>query len=205
MNHKILEVKNISKRYKKRMAVNGVSFDGYAGEVLGFLGPNGAGKTTTIRMITSLIKSDSGSVEICGHDTKTQYEQAMKQVGAIVETPYLYEYMSGYDNLELFAQLKQVDKERVNEIIQLIGLTNRLSEKVKGYSLGMKQRLGIGVALLAHPKLLILDEPTNGLDPAGIKTMREFLQRIAHEEQVCVLVSSHMLLEMQKMCDRFVI
>lgn len=201
----VLDIQNLQKSYKKRTVVKDVSIKGYEGEVLGFLGPNGAGKTTTIKIITGLVKKDSGSVYIQGHNIDNELELAIKNVGAIVETPHLYENMTGLENLKLFSMLKCLPDNSVNEMIDLIGIAEQIKDKVKNYSLGMKQRLAIGVAMLGNPKLLILDEPTNGLDPVGIKALRDFLKHLAHEKNVCVLVSSHMLFEMQQTCDRVVI
>lgn len=205
MNIEVLKVNNLTKKYKNREVVSKVSFSARAGEVLGFLGPNGAGKTTTIRMMTGLIKSDTGTVEICGHSIKEDFEKAIKNVGAIVETPHLYEYMTGFENLNLFKRLKKATAKDMEEAIELCGLGDSLKEKVGGYSLGMKQRLAIAIALLGSPRLLILDEPTNGLDPAGIRNLRLFLQRLAHEKGVCVFISSHLLQEMELTCDRVII
>lgn len=205
MKTEVLKVNNLTKKYKNREAVSNVSFSAYSGEVLGFLGPNGAGKTTTIRMMTGLIKADGGNVHICGHSITEDFEGAIKNVGAIVETPHLYEYMTGIDNLKLFTRMKKATEKQMEEAATLSGLGDRLKEKVKGYSLGMKQRLAIAVALLAQPKLLILDEPTNGLDPAGIKSLRTFVQKLAHEKDVCVFISSHLLQEMELTCDRVII
>lgn len=203
--HTIFEVKNLSKKYKDKFAVKQISFSGKVGEIVGFLGPNGAGKTTTIKMMTGLSSKTSGSVFICGYDIDNEFEKAISCVGSIVETPSLYEYMSGEDNLEVFAKAKMVSYEQTLKIIELTGLRERLKDKVKTYSLGMKQRLAIGVALLANPPLLILDEPTNGLDPIAIRELRRFLKNLSHEQGVCLLISSHMLWEMEKLCDRVVI
>lgn len=199
------EVRGLTKRYGKKIAVDQLSFHGSMGEIIGFLGPNGAGKTTTIKMMTGLASISSGSVTICGHDIQTDFEQAVSCIGAVVETPYLYEQMTGLENLQLFARAKGADKQQLERMMALTGLGDRLKEPVKRYSLGMKQRLGIGVALLGDPKLLILDEPTNGLDPIAIRQLRAFLKDLAHGQQVCVFLSSHMLWEMEKLCDRVII
>lgn len=201
----VFDINQLSKLYKKKVAVENLSFNGYAGEIVGFLGPNGAGKTTTIKMMTGLIGKSSGRVMICGHDLDESFEQAIACVGAIVETPYLYEHLSGLDNLKLFAKAKQADEAQLQKMINLTKLESRLKDKVKTYSLGMKQRLGIAVALMGNPPLLILDEPTNGLDPVAIRELRDFLKELAHEQGVCLLISSHMLWEMEKLCDRVVI
>lgn len=202
---KLLEVKNLSKKYRERIVVNNISFDGYKGEVLGFLGPNGAGKTTTIRMITGLINSNGGTVNICGSSINEDFECAMKNIGAIVETPTLYEFMTGEDNIKLFAKLKKASSEQVERVKKITGLGEDLKRKVKEYSLGMKQRVAIGIAVLGDSKILILDEPSNGLDPIGIKELRVLLKELAHNEGKCILVSSHQLQEMQLTCDRAII
>ena len=205
MNKTVLKVEGLSKSFKKRRIVDNVSFEAKAGGILGFLGANGAGKTTTIRMITGLISADSGTVIIDGHNIKSNFEKAMDNVGAIVEIPFLYEYMTGMENIKLFAKLYKASEEGVNEAIKVSGLKDRLNDKVKEYSLGMKQRIGLAVALMKQPKLLILDEPTNGLDPMGIKDLREFLKDLSHNKNISVVVSSHILMEMEQLCDRVVI
>lgn len=206
MSEVILEVKNLCKSLKKRPIVKDINFHVQKGEIMGFLGPNGAGKTTTIRMLTGLIKPDAGDITICGHSITEDFEKAIEEVGAIVETPHLYEYMSGLDNIKFFAGLhKGVTEAHIQEAIKVSGLENRLKDKVKNYSLGMKQRLALATVLLHHPSLLILDEPTNGLDPAGIRALRDFLKEKAHKEGCSVLVSSHILAEMQLLCDRIAI
>ena len=205
MNKTVLKVEGLSKSFKKRRIVDNVSFEAKAGEILGFLGANGAGKTTTIRMITGLICADSGTVIIDGHNIKSNFEKAMDNVGVIVEIPFLYEYMTGMENIKLFAKLYKASEEGVNEAIKVSGLKDRLNDKVKEYSLGMKQRIGLAVALMKQPKLLILDEPTNGLDPMGIKDLREFLKDLSHNKNISVVVSSHILMEMEQLCDRVVI
>lgn len=205
MNKTILKVEEISKSFKKRKVVDNVSFESKEGEILGFLGANGAGKTTTIRMITGLISCDNGNVIIDGYNIKNDFEKAMDNVGAIVEIPFLYEYMTGIENIKLFAKLYKASEEGVQEAIRVSGLKDRLNDKVKEYSLGMKQRIGLAVALMKQPKLLILDEPTNGLDPMGIRDLREFLKDLAHNKKVSVVVSSHILVEMEQLCDRVVI
>lgn len=206
MSNIILDVKGLCKSFKNIKAVDNVTFQVEKGEVMGFLGPNGAGKTTTIRIITGLSKADSGEVIICNNNITNNFEEAMINVGAIVETPHLYENMTGMENIKLFSGLyPNVSKESVDKAIEISGLKNRLGEKVKNYSLGMKQRIGLAVALLHNPSLLILDEPTNGLDPAGIRAMRDFLKDLAHNHNVAVLVSSHILSEMQLLCDRVAI
>jgi ABC-2 type transport system ATP-binding protein len=183
--------------------VDDLSFDVLAGEVFGFLGPNGAGKTTTIRMMVGLIKISQGDIVINGNSITKDFSKAIRNVGAIVENPDLYKYLTGYQNLKHYARMVPgVSKARINEMAEIVGLKDRIHDKVKTYSLGMRQRLGIAQALLHRPPLLILDEPTNGLDPAGIHELRNYLKRLAHEEGVAVFVSSHLLSEMELMCDR---
>lgn len=201
-----LAVKNLKKVIGKKEIIKGLTFDLREGEVFGFLGPNGAGKTTTIRMLVGLIKPTSGSIEICGSSIEANFQRAMTNLGCIVENPELYPYLSGYNNLLHFARmLDGIGEERIKEVTELVGLTERIYDKVKTYSLGMRQRLGIAQALLGRPKVLILDEPTNGLDPAGIREMRQFIRFLAEKEGLSVLVSSHLLSEIQLLCDRVAI
>ncbi|ART76716.1 ABC transporter ATP-binding protein [Sutcliffiella horikoshii] len=201
-----LQVENLTKSIKGKPIVKDVSFTLVPGEVFGFLGPNGAGKTTTIRMIVGLISPTSGRIKINGKNVRTDFTEAMKHLGCIVENPELYSYLTGWENLEHFARMdKTIPKSRLDEVITLVGLSNRIHDRVSTYSLGMRQRLGIAQALLGKPKVLILDEPTNGLDPAGIREMREFIRQLAREENLSVLVSSHLLSEIQLMCDRVAI
>lgn len=198
-----IEIKNVYKKLSKRPIIQDFSLEVNRGEVLGLLGPNGAGKTTLIKMIVNLISIDSGTILIEGKDVTKQFEEAIRNVGAIVENPEFYKYMSGYKNLMNYARMyPDVSKERVMEVTRLVGLETRINDPVKAYSLGMRQRLGIAVALLHRPSVIILDEPTNGLDPAGIYELRNYLKKLAHEENIAVMVSSHMLSEMELMCDR---
>ncbi|MGN1401651.1 MAG: ABC transporter ATP-binding protein [Bacillus sp. (in: firmicutes)] len=199
-----LRLQNVTKKIKKKTIIDGLSFDVHKGEIFGFLGPNGAGKTTTIRMIVGLMKMTEGDIFICGDSVRTDFEKAIGHIGAIVENPELYKYLTGYQNLVHFARMsKGVSKARIDEVIELVGLSERIHEKVKGYSLGMRQRLGLAQALLHRPKVLILDEPTNGLDPQGIREIRNYMKRLSKEEGMTVIVSSHLLSEMEMMCDRF--
>ena len=173
------------------------------GDILGFIGPNGAGKTTTIKLILGLQNITSGKVYINGYDIEENFKKAIENVGTIVESPDLYMYMSGYENLKLVANLyKNVDKNRIDEIVKLVGLENRIKDKVSKYSLGMRQRLGIAQALLHRPKLLILDEPTNGLDPEGIKEVKVLLKKLAEQENMAILISSHNLAELDTFCNK---
>lgn len=202
MANTVLELKNVSKSFGKRKVIDNLSLEVKEGEIYGFLGPNGSGKTTTIKMILRLIDEDSGEIKVSGYDTKKQFEKAMECIGAIVENPDMYRYMTGKDNLKLHARIRNVDEKRIEEVLEMVELKGRENEKVGKYSLGMKQRLGLALTLLHKPKVLILDEPTNGLDPAGIKKLRDILKEIAHKEGVAVFVSSHILSEMQLMCDK---
>ena len=205
MANTVLEIKNLNKTYGKRKVIDNISLEIKEGEIFGFLGPNGSGKTTTIKMILRLIEKDSGEIKIKGYDNKKEFEKAMEYIGAIVENPDMYNYMSGKDNLKLHARLRNIDEKRIDEVLELVGLKDRAKEKVKKYSLGMKQRLGLALTLLHKPRVLILDEPTNGLDPAGIKQLRNILKEIAHKDGVAVFVSSHILSEMQLMCDKIAV
>lgn len=202
----VLSVRGLSKRIGKRPIVQNVTFDVWEGEIFGFLGPNGAGKTTTIRMLVGLIRPTTGTVTIGGYDLAKQFTQAIRQVGAIVENPEMYPYLTGMENLEHFARMEgRIPTDRIAEVVRLVELEERIGDPVKTYSLGMRQRLGIAQALLRRPRLLILDEPTNGLDPSGIREMRHFIQRLATEQGISVFISSHILHEVQLLCDRVAI
>ncbi|MDA2145111.1 MULTISPECIES: ABC transporter ATP-binding protein [unclassified Bacillus cereus group] len=202
----ILSVRDLKKVIGKKTLVENISFDVKQGEVFGFLGPNGAGKTTTIRMLVGLIKATEGTISIGGYSIKENFREAMRQIGSIVENPELYTYLTGWENLKQFARmLGDISDERIIKIAEMVHLDERIHDKVKTYSLGMKQRLGIAQALLGNPKLLILDEPTNGLDPAGIRELREFIHKLVKEENMSVFISSHLLSEVQMICDRVAI
>ena len=199
----VLKTVGLTKKFGNRTVVDNITLETYAGEVFGFLGPNGAGKTTTIKMIMGLLSRDAGEIYINGIDTRKNFEGAMAGIGGIVENPEMYNYLTGLQNLRQYRRIRSgVTHERINEVVSLVGLEKRIREKVKRYSLGMKQRLGIAQSLMHHPRVLILDEPTNGLDPTGIKELRDMLKSLAHEQKVGVFVSSHLLSEMQLMCDR---
>lgn len=201
-----LSVQGLRKRIGSKDIIQGVDFELKRGEVFGFLGPNGAGKTTTIRMLVGLIKPTAGTIRVCGYDIEKQFPEAMRQLGCIVENPEMYGYLSGWSNLQYFARMMEgVDEARIREVVELVGLGARIHDKVRTYSLGMRQRLGIAQALLGRPKVLILDEPTNGLDPSGIREMRQFIRYLAETEGLSVFVSSHLLSEIQLMCDRVAI
>jgi ABC-2 type transport system ATP-binding protein len=201
-----LEVRGLTKTIGQKTIVDDVSFQVERGEIFGLLGPNGAGKTTIIRMIVSLINRTDGSVIVNGHNLEDSFTLAMNELGAIVENPEFYKYLSGYKNLKHYARmaLKEISEERIQEVTELVGLENAIQDKVRTYSLGMRQRLGVAQAILHKPSILILDEPTNGLDPQGIREFRDYLRLLA-SQGISVLVSSHLLSEMQLMCDRFAI
>ncbi|MDB5056420.1 MAG: transporter related protein [Bacilli bacterium] len=198
----VLEVSGLSKKIGDRMIVNNISFNVKKGEIFGLLGPNGAGKTTTIRMLVGLARATEGNIAICGHDIQTDHRNALKYVGTIVENPELYPYLSGLENLRQFARLSgPIDEVKIAETVKLVGLEERIGDKVRRYSLGMRQRLGLGQALLHNPALLILDEPTNGLDPSGIREFRQLLLTLA-AQGTSILISSHLLAELEQIVDR---
>ena len=199
----LVEIQDVTKVIKGRTIIDSVSFEVKKGEVFGFLGPNGAGKTTTIRMLVGLIGITSGDIKILGSSIKTDFEKAVSHIGAIVENPEMYKFLSGYQNLVHYARMsKGITREKIDETVELVGLADRIHDKVRTYSLGMRQRLGLAQCLLHDPKILILDEPTNGLDPAGIREIRDHLRMLAREREMAVIVSSHLLSEMEMMCDR---
>jgi ABC-2 type transport system ATP-binding protein len=201
----VLRTRNLTKRYGQRLAVDNLDLEVRRGEIFGFLGPNGAGKTTTIRMALGLITPTSGSVEVLGKNTATHRAEILPRVGALVEQPALYLYMSGRDNLRAVgAVLGGVSEARLDAVLELVGLRLRAKDRVKTYSLGMKQRLGMAMALLQNPDLLVLDEPANGLDPAGIVEMRDLMRRLAAEGKT-VFISSHVLTEVRQICTRVAI
>jgi ABC-2 type transport system ATP-binding protein len=202
----VLSAEGLAKRYGDREVVTDATFSLRRGEVFGFLGPNGAGKTTTIRMLVGLVKPTRGRVLIDGHDVQREFEAAMRRVGCIVETPDLYRFLTGRENLEHFARMVgDGARERLASLADLVKMSGRLDDTVRTYSLGMRQRIGIAQALLGDPAVLILDEPTNGLDPAGIREMRELLRHLADERGLAVFVSSHILSEVEKVADRVAI
>src|SRR6266566_1196152 len=201
----VLRTRELTKRYGQRLAVNNLNLEVHRGAIFGFLGPNGAGKTTTIRMALGLIAPTSGSVEILGQDVFAHRAQVLPRVGALVETPALYLYMSGRDNLRAVGSvLGGIPKARIDAVLDLVGLGIRQKDRVRTYSLGMKQRLGVAMALLQDPDTLILDEPANGLDPAGIVEMRDLMHRLSAEGKK-VFISSHLLTEVQQICTRVAI
>ncbi len=205
MPNVVLECNHIWKKVGHRVIVNDLSLKLYEGDILGFIGPNGAGKTTTIKLVLGLQALNGGSVKIGGYDLKKDFVDAIKNVGAIVENPDLYMYMSGYENLKIIASMYHLSDKRIQEVVKLVGLEKQIHDKVKKYSLGMRQRLGIAQAILHHPKVLILDEPMNGLDPEGIKDLKLLLVKLAKEEKLAVVISSHLLSELESFCNRICI
>ncbi|QOR68947.1 ABC transporter ATP-binding protein [Cytobacillus suaedae] len=202
----VLTLDNVKKTIKGKNIIKGISFTVEEGEVFGFLGPNGAGKTTTIRMIVGLMGITEGDIVVCGKSIKRDFEGAVSNIGAIVENPEMYKFLTGYQNLLQYARMHNgITNEKINEVVELVGLKDRIHDKVRTYSLGMRQRLGLSQCLLHNPKLLILDEPTNGLDPAGIREIRDHLRMLTREKGLSVIVSSHLLSEMEMMCDRIAI
>ncbi|MDW7674165.1 MAG: ABC transporter ATP-binding protein [Bacillota bacterium] len=202
----VLEVKNLTKAFGGKRAVDDISFAVEAGDIYGFLGPNGAGKTTTIRLILGLIHKDFGSVRLNGYNLEKDYINAIANVGAVVETPKFYSYLSGHTNLTLIANMHpKVTKNRIDEVLEMVGLTSRAKDKVQTYSLGMRQRLGIARALLNEPKIVILDEPTNGLDPQGIREVRAMISQLAIEQDITFFISTHLLSEIEQVCNKVAI
>ncbi|MGZ5451135.1 MAG: ABC transporter ATP-binding protein [Thermoanaerobaculia bacterium] len=200
-----LSASHLTKIIGSRTIVDDVSFDLRPGEVFGFLGPNGAGKTTTIRMLAGLIRPTQGHVTVCGFDLRKHFEKAMRCIGCIVENPDLYRFMTGRENLEHFARMLSIPSSEIERVAALVNLDHRLDQRVGTYSLGMRQRLGIAQAMLGDPRVLILDEPANGLDPAGIREIRELLRTLASERGLAVFVSSHLLAEIELTADRVAI
>jgi len=203
----VIKVQNISKHFGSLKAVDDLSFEVQAGQVFGFLGQNGSGKSTTIRMLLSLIHPTSGQIEIFGKRIEKNREAILEQVGAIIERPDLYPYLSAREHLELFAKVRKqkIGEADINATLEKVGLAHRAQDKVQTFSLGMKQRLGIGIALVHNPSLIILDEPTNGLDPQGIADIRQLIQYLSKEEGKTVLVSSHLLSEIEQVAHQILI
>lgn len=199
----VLSVRHLSKSLSGRLILTDINFELKRGEIFGFVGPNGSGKTTTIKLILGLLHIDAGEIFICGKNVKTEFEAAIAPVGGIIENPEMYKYLTGRQNLMQYLRMyDDIPAERIDEVAKFVHLDSRIDDKVSKYSLGMRQRLGIAQAILHEPKLLILDEPTNGLDPTGIRELRETLKTLAHEKGVTVFISSHLLSEISLMCDR---
>ncbi|MFD1395841.1 ABC transporter ATP-binding protein [Kroppenstedtia eburnea] len=206
----MLEVKGLSKKVRGRTLLNEVGFTVQSGEICGLLGPNGAGKTTLIRVMTGLIRPTAGSIRVAGVEVHRERSRALGKMGAIVENPIFFPYMSGRDNLSNLALLdpglpKKKISSRVEEVLKVVDLAGRADDKVGTYSLGMKQRLGIAQALLGEPEMIILDEPANGLDPIGMRQLRELILKLNREAGITFLVSSHLLDEIQRICNRLVV
>lgn len=199
----VLSIRNLTKHLSSKLILNDISLDVMPGEIFGFLGPNGSGKTTTIKVVLGLLSLEAGSVSICGYDIKKNFMQAMNCVNGIIENPEMYKYLTGKQNLMHYLRMYEgIPESRCDEVAEIVGLSARINDKVGKYSLGMRQRLGLAQAMLNRPKLLILDEPTNGLDPVGIKELRDILKRLSHLEGTAVFISSHQLAELDLMCDR---
>lgn len=199
----IVEIEGLTKTFRNKRGVWDISLNVNRGDIYGFFGPNGAGKTTVMKIMAGLSRADKGKVRLFGHEVSANYEQAMAKVGVLIETAEAYDYMSGRKNLELAARLYPgLPRGRVDEVLELVGLTGYQREKVGQYSLGMKQRLGLASAVLSKPELLILDEPTNGLDIEGMVQIREIITLLAREEQTTFFISSHLIHEMELMCNR---
>ena len=198
----VLECNDIWKKIGNKTIINDLSLKLYEGDILGFVGANGAGKTTTIKLLLGLQSLNGGNVNIGGYDLKKNFVSAISNVGAIIESPDLYMYMTGYENLKISAIMYGIDNQRIEEVIKLVGLEKRINDKVRKYSLGMRQRLGIAQAILHNPKVLILDEPMNGLDPIGIKELKDLLLYLSQKEKIGILISSHILSELESICNR---
>ncbi|WP_054956958.1 ABC transporter ATP-binding protein [Paenibacillus dakarensis] len=202
MTELVIQTKGLYKIYRNRTAVNNLDLKIARGDIYGFLGPNGAGKTTTIRMLLGLIKPTRGSIQLFGKDLTKDKMNILRRTGSLVEYPSYYGHLSAVDNLEALRRIIGGPKSRISEVLSIVGLTNDAKRLVKGYSLGMKQRLGIAAALLGNPELLILDEPTNGLDPSGIQEIRELIKDMPKQHGITVLISSHLLSEVEQMAGR---
>lgn len=201
MSEIVIETSALTKQYRGRAAVDNLNLNIRQGEIYGFLGPNGAGKTTTIRMLLGLIAPTSGSIRVFGKDLRKDRLNILRKVGSLVEFPSYYGHLSAIENLEAVRRILDAPKSRIGEVLDIVSLKGEEKRPVKGFSLGMKQRLGIATALLGNPELLILDEPTNGLDPSGIQEIRSLIKRMPSEHGITVLVSSHLLSEIEQMAD----
>lgn len=201
MKRVVIECDNLTKKINNCKIIDNISFKLYGGDILGFIGANGTGKTTAIKTMLGLYKIDSGSFRIMGYDIEKDFEKAISYVGAIIENPDMYSYMTGYENLRISQRLYNIPTTRLKEVIRLVGLEDKIKEKVSKYSLGMKQRLGIAQAIIHNPKVLILDEPTNGLDPEGINQLKQLLIKLSKQGMV-IIVSSHILKELESFCNK---
>lgn len=201
MSEMIIQTKDLTKKYRGRAAVNGLNLEIAQGDIYGFLGPNGAGKTTTIRMLLGLIQPTEGSIRIFGQDLRKDKLEILRRIGSLVEYPSYYGHLNATDNLEAIRRILGTPKSRIDEVLDIVSLSKEAHRPVKGYSLGMKQRLGIAASLLGNPELLILDEPTNGLDPSGIQEIRELIKSLPGQHGITVLISSHLLGEIEQMAN----
>ena len=200
---KVIEIKNLTKIYKNGRGITNISLDIHRGEIFGFLGPNGAGKTTAMKIMTGLIKPDSGDVKILGNSILTNFEKAMEKVGCIIETAESYPYLTAFENLKQFSRYyKNVDTKGIDEVLELVGLLKYKNEKPKKFSLGMKQRLGIAAAILSKPKVIILDEPLNGLDVEGMIQIRNIIKNLAEIEKTTFFISSHLIHDVELTCTK---
>ena len=199
---KILEVSDLNKSYKEKQVLKNISFSINEGEIVALIGPNGAGKTTIMKIISNLLKQDSGIVKIEGISAKDNLIEYLSKFSSVIETPSLYEMLSGYDNINFIRKINNISEEKMNNILSFINIGNSINDKVKNYSLGMKQRLALGIQLMTEPKLLILDEPINGLDPQGVIEFREMIKKLASENKMSILISSHILSELEKVCSK---
>ncbi|HEY9061391.1 MAG TPA: ABC transporter ATP-binding protein [Pseudobacteroides sp.] len=203
---KILEVKDLHKKYRNGRGIGNINFEISPGEVVGLLGPNGSGKTTIMKSVTGLVRIDKGVVRICGYDLSENFEDAIRGVGCLIETPSVIGSMSCYDNLKLVSRFyNDVDPERIDVVLQITGLSKYKKDKVKNFSLGMKQRLAIAMAIYQNPKLVILDEPANGLDIEGSKELRRIISQLSKEFMISFLISSHLIHEIEMLCDKILI
>ena len=200
---KVIEIKELTKIYKNGRGIQNLSLDIYKGDIFGFLGPNGSGKTTAMKIMTGLMKADSGTVKLLGYNIVDEYEKAMERVGCIIETAESYPYLTAYENLKLFSRYyKNIGDDRINEVLELTGLSKYRNEKAKNFSLGMKQRLGLSAAILSKPDLVILDEPLNGLDVEGMIEIRKLIKRLAETEKTTFFISSHLIHDVELTCTR---
>jgi len=200
---KVIEIKNLTKQYKNGRGIIDINLDIYKGDIFGFLGPNGAGKTTAMKVITGLIKPDSGEVKINGYSILENFEKAMQYVGCIIEIAESYPFLTAYENLKQFSRYyKNIDDKRINEVLELTSLIKYKNEKPRKFSLGMKQRLGIAAAILSKPEVVILDEPFNGLDVEGMIDMRNIIKNLAKEEKTTFFISSHLIHDVELTCNR---
>ncbi|OAS87772.1 MULTISPECIES: ABC transporter ATP-binding protein [Metabacillus] len=202
MNEMMIKTTDLTRKFKGKTVVDDINLTIKKGEIYGFLGPNGAGKTTTIRMLLGLMKPTSGKIELFGEDVKHNHLKALKKIGSLVESPSYYGHLTARENLEALRKILQVSKSRIDEVLSIVRLTKDADRAVKGYSLGMKQRLGIAAAILGRPELLILDEPTNGLDPSGIHEIRDLIKNMPEQYGITILISSHLLSEIDQMATQ---